>query len=275
MRASGSWFALLAVVACAGAAEHRGYTAMAPGGPPDGEPVRLLREYTSAMNAGDAKKLIALMSDDVEIIGVNNCRGVPCVGRDAAWKGLVEGVAPGVIFRTNVSWVVEGDRVTARFSSIELEGRPRGTEHLRGLMQFSVRNGHITRVDNAFDLEDPETLGLRIAFGEVVFGLRAPATGEIVARVLLAAHTTPSATNIVIQPVERAIGLRGLVAKLIEGTCAQPGGNAQALHLLEGLDLETRIDISLDRMLSTQFRLELERDGVRVACGDVPRQPSS
>jgi hypothetical protein len=207
------------------------------------------------------------------VTGLDACKGAPCIGREGARVGYLQ-VAIGMkFFRKNSWWNVEGDRVTAHFESHPGVKWPRGAEHVRGTMTFTVRNGLITRIENSFRLDDPETIVIRNNFGDVIFGLRAPDTDEIVARVLVGWLTSASSA-IVVQLVDPRANLHGLSAAVGEGVCGSRNTNARKLQFV-GDVLETRIDIGLDRLALVPIYFELRRDGLPIACGNLPNPPPS
>jgi hypothetical protein len=276
-----SWIVALCALGCAGDREHplAPHDAKAPSAPSDGEPLRVLHAYTSAFNRGSLPEVLALMSEDIVLLGIDDCRGIPCVGREAVQDGFL-GRDADVFYRDRYARedlypTVDGNRVTTHFSTRPGRSRVRGAEHMRGLMRFTIVNGRITRIENMFDLEDPETVVIRHSWGEFTFAERDPATGDLLGRVLLANISSAKTKTIVeVQLTGRAVGRRGLIGRLAEGTCAEAGANGRDIQFAEGLDLEAQVDIPIEQLIDSPFKLELRLgDGTRIACGEVPSLP--
>jgi hypothetical protein len=209
--------------------------------------------------------VLALMSDDVVVNGIDDCSGAPCIGHEGARTGYLERAMKSVR-RRNESWSVEGDQITAHYCARPLHWPPAAAQAC-AFMTFTVRNGLITRVDNVFELDDPETVVLRVvAQGNVVIALRDPKTEVIFARVLL--QSRGSGTSLMTTLTDRR-GSRNLTGTLRRGTCKTRDATSSELHFAPGT-LDTRLELTIAQLQTTVFSIELQRAGIPVACGDLP-----
>jgi ketosteroid isomerase-like protein len=240
--------------------------------PPRGSgPERLMLAYTSALNRGAVDENLALFTDDVEIFGIGNCRGTPCVGREAARIGYLEEAVAEGIERENVGWTVDGDRVVSWYQVHPGHSWPRTAEYIRGMMTFTVRDGHIARVENRHQIDDPETVVIRQYIGDVLFALRPMGKREILARVQVVKHG-PAEVSIALTLADAVAGRQGLSAWLRDGTCANRTATAREIHVVKGV-WEDRFDIGAERLQTVPFSVELRRGSAPIACGNFPRKP--
>jgi ketosteroid isomerase-like protein len=234
-------------------------------------PERLMLAYTSALNRGALDEILALFADDVEIVGVGNCRGTPCIGREAARVGyLAEAVAEG-IERENVGWTVEGDRVISWYQVHPGHSWPRTAEFIRGTMTFTIRDGHIARLENRHQIDDPETVVIRQYIGDVLFALRPIGKREILAHVQVVKHGAAE-VSIALTIADAIAHEQGLSAWLRDGICANRAAGAREIHVVKGL-WEDRIAIGAERLQTVPYSVELRRGSVAIACGDFPHKP--
>jgi hypothetical protein len=232
----------------------------------------VLRAYTEAMNNAAIDEVLALLSDDVVVVGLDECKGDPCIGRKAAGDGVFNDVQlpKGVLVRKDLDWKVEGDQVTVHYrATLHYPGL--AIKHVRGWMLFTLRDGHIARLFNAFDLTDPQTVVAQSwPNRQKIFALRAP-DDVIVGRAIVTTVHKGAATSISIERFDRTVGRKDFVVKLVDGSCEQPAAGARVLHFFEALNLEAIVDTAIDQLFTTPHHLEmLAGDGTRIGCGEIP-----
>ena len=129
-------------------------TTTQPSGP---TPFAVLQAEVNALNRGDVAGSIAYFAPNALLITpLGGCN--PCVGRDVIREHWSSAAANQTKLTVTDPHTV-GDIVTAH-STMRSPAFPSGVTRAIGTATVSVRNGQITRLDQRYDTNDPQTATL-------------------------------------------------------------------------------------------------------------------
>jgi hypothetical protein len=128
--------------------------------PQPGPAAAFLTHWIAETNAGDIEGALALVTDDVTLLGGPPCNVNPCVGKESIQARLQVAVGNRTQYRlTSVS--VEGKVAKARAEQTNNAVRACGLQRFIANIEVEMRGFLISRLSLLNDLSDPETLAFQ------------------------------------------------------------------------------------------------------------------
>jgi hypothetical protein len=123
---------------------------------------QLVQREIDLFNKGDVAGSVALFAPDAVLV-TQLGRCTPCLGREAIRANWSRAIASGTQLEVGGPRV-EGDTVIVA-STLRGPNLPEGVDRAIGTALFTIHNGLIARLEQAYDLTDAQTATLFERFG--------------------------------------------------------------------------------------------------------------